>query len=245
VRHRQLDHPKSRRPSRGRIGYWLLGLILAGVAARIWILPVLGSFLVVGTEPRPADAILVLSTGIDYYPRLIEAAQLVQAGYAPIVAINGNRKTPILRELEAAGFSPAVPWDTDTRRILNLLGVGDDQILSISVEDAYDTLTEARGLAPTLREQGYKRLLIVTSPFHTWRAGHIWRDQFGEDFEITTVPARRDPFDPDGWWREGRQIRQLLAEYGGWLFYFLNKARKAEPLRTPPNDDFADSAHMY
>jgi hypothetical protein len=31
--------------------------------------------------------------------------------------------------------------------------------------------------------------------------------------------AEADPFDPDAWWREGRQIRWLMAEYGAWVFY--------------------------
>ncbi|MCG6862915.1 MAG: YdcF family protein [Chromatiaceae bacterium] len=215
-------NPKNTPGRRRRIGYWLLGLVIAGLAVWRWVLPALGAFLVADNQPRSADAVVVLSTGVDYYPRLIEAAHLVREGYAPLVVVNGNRKTPELRELEAAGFSPAVPWDTDTRRILNLLGVGDDQILSISVEDAYDTISEARGVAPVLKEQGHKQLLIVTSRFHTRRAGYIWRDQFAQDFQTSTVAANKDPFDPDGWWHDGRQIRQLLGEYGGWLFYFLN-----------------------
>jgi hypothetical protein len=65
-------------------------------------------------------------------------------------------------------------------------------------------------------------LLIVTSRFHTRRAGYIWRNQFGHDFEIVTIAAREDPFDPNAWWRKGRQIKQLLSEYGGWLFYLLS-----------------------
>ena len=177
------------------------------------------------TPPHRADAVVVLETGIDYEPRLIEAAKLVREGYASVVAVDGNRKTPVIRELEAAGFTPAVPWDTNRKRVLSLLGVDDDQILSISVEDAYDTITEARGVAPVLKRAGYKKLLIVTSRFHTRRAGHIWRSQFGDDFDITTVAASKDPFDPDGWWHDGRQIRQLMAEYGGWLFYYLNELK--------------------
>jgi uncharacterized SAM-binding protein YcdF (DUF218 family) len=207
-------HPIAR-----RLGRWLAALGLAGAIAWYWLLPTIGTLLVQDSPPRQADAVVVLNTGVDYYPRLVEAAELVMAGYAPRVIINGNRKTAILRELEAAGFTPSLPWDTDIRRMLNLLGVMDEQILSISVEDAYDTISEARGVAPELRQQGFKRLLIVTSRFHTRRAGHIWRQAFPGEFDIITVAASKDPFDPAGWWREGRQIKQVMAEYGGWLFY--------------------------
>lgn len=208
-----------------KLGRWLMVLALAAIAIRLWLFPALGSFLVNDQPPQPADAIVVLNTGVDYYPRLIEAARLFKEGYASTVVINGNRKTPILRELEAAGFQPAVPWDTDRRRILNLLGVDDAQILSVSVEDAYDTISEAQGVIPTLQQQGIKQLLLVTSRFHTRRAKHIWEHETKGVFTITPVAAKRDPFDPDGWWREGRQIKQLLAEYGGWLFYFMNSAK--------------------
>jgi len=212
----------SRHPFR-RLGHWLMVISIAGIAGWLWLLPALGTFLVTDMPPQKADAIVVLNTGVDYYPRLIEAAQLVKEGYASRVVINGNRKTSILRELEAAGFTPATPWDADRRQILNLLGVNDEQILSVSVEDAYDTISEAQGIAPSLRQQGFKQLLVVTSRFHTRRAGYIWSQLFGNGYVITPVAARKDPFNPKGWWQEGRQIKQLLAEYGGWLFYFWNR----------------------
>lgn len=201
---------------------WLFILGLGGLIAWLWLLPTLGTLLVRDMPPHQADAVVVLNTGVDYYPRLIEAARLVTEGHAPRIVINGNRKTPILRELEAAGFTPSQPWDTDRKRILNLLGVADERIISISAEDAYDTISEARGVAPALQAQGLRQLLIVTSRFHTRRAGHIWRQQLQGAFQITTIAARKDPFDPNGWWREGRQIKQLMAEYGGWLFYLWN-----------------------
>ena len=34
------------------------------------------------------------------------------------------------------------------------------------------------------------------------------------------VPAEEDPFKPDGWWHDGRQIRQVLSEYGAWLYFW-------------------------
>ncbi len=34
------------------------------------------------------------------------------------------------------------------------------------------------------------------------------------------VSAQTDPYDPDHWWKDGRQIRWVLAEYGGWVYYW-------------------------
>ena len=38
--------------------------------------------------------------------------------------------------------------------------------------------------------------------------------------KVISVSAKTDPFDPDSWWRKGRQIRWVLAEYGAWIFYY-------------------------
>ena len=28
-----------------------------------------------------------------------------------------------------------------------------------------------------------------------------------------------DPFDPDSWWQHGRQVKQVMGEYGGMAYY--------------------------
>jgi hypothetical protein len=97
-------------------------------------------------KPIRSDCIVVLYTGVDYYPRLIQAAELYREGYAPKVVINGNRKTDVLRELEERGFKRCCPWEEDYVRILGILGVSRDGILPVSAEDAYDTVSEAEAV---------------------------------------------------------------------------------------------------
>ena len=180
----------------------------------------MGHFLVEEAPIPQADAAVVLNTGVEYWPRLMEAAALYREGRVPLIVINGNRKSDTLRELEAMGFRPAAPWDEDGKRVLEILGVPREKIISISAENVFDTIGEARAVTPVLKERGLRQLIIVTSKYHTRRAGHIWRNRTAGQFQVTTAPARHDPFDPEGWWRSGRQIRWVLAEYGGWLFYY-------------------------
>ena len=87
------------------------------------ILGQLGQFLICDQKPVASDAIVVLNTGVEYYPRLIEAADLFRKGFAKKVVINGNRKTDILRGLEKRGFKERCPWYEDRVRILEMLGV--------------------------------------------------------------------------------------------------------------------------
>ncbi len=206
--------------TRNRILKWLLGLLILAFTLRFLALPALGRFLVAEPDTAPADAAVVLSTGVDYYPRLMEAAQLYREGRVPLVVINGNRKTDALRELEAMGYVRPAPWDEAAKRMLEVLGVPREKVIAVSAEDVYDSISEARTVSPILATRGLQRLTIVTSRFHTRRATHIWRNRVQQSYRIDTAPARRDPFDTDGWWRAGRQIRQLMAEYGGWAFYY-------------------------
>ena len=94
-----LHHQPLQSPKRGnrRVVYRLLVLVLVGFTIWHWLLPALGAFLVTDSEPSSADAILVLHTGVDYYPRLIEAAQLVQDGMSMVV--NSNNRPHVVQDL--------------------------------------------------------------------------------------------------------------------------------------------------
>jgi len=184
------------------------------------ILNFLGAFPVRDDNPAPADAVVVLCSGVEYYPRLIEAADLFRKGLAPFIVINGNRKTDIVRQLEEKGFKRCCAWYDDALRVLALFGVPEEKVICVSAEDAYDTVSEAGAVGPVLINKGFSRIILTTSKYHTRRAYHIWNKMFGKDLSICPVSAKRDPYDPRGWWREGRQIRWVLAEYGAWFYYW-------------------------
>lgn len=194
-----------------------------GVLGMIWITPRLGSFLVMDQPPVKADAVVVLYTGSEYYSRLVEAADLYKKGFVGKVVINGNRKAEILKELEKRGFQHRCPWYADYAGLLNFLGVPEADIIHISGEDVYDTVSEAKLVGRELLKQKTTRILITTSKTHTRRALFIWKQVYKGKLKITMVSAKTDPFDEKGWWKYGRQIRWVLSEYGGWIFYYIKK----------------------
>lgn len=167
-----------------------------------------------------ADAAVVLYTGVEYYPRLMEAARRYTDGLVKSIVVNGNRKSDILRRLEKKGFVPCCHWAEDTIRILGLFGVPRDRIITVSAEDAFDTISEAEAVGKELLQSGIRSILLTTSKSHTRRARHIWNRLYGDRLSITAVSARTDLYDPDGWWRDGRQVRWVLAEYGAWVYYW-------------------------
>jgi len=187
------------------------------------ILKPMGSFIVKDDNPVRSDAIVVLNSGVEYYPRLIEAASLYNRGFAQTVVINGNRKTDVLRELENKGFETCCPWYENSLRILSLFGVPRSNVIWISAEDAYDTISEAEAVGNELIRRGYKQIIITTSKYHSRRAHFIWQRMFEKKLTICSVSAKSDPFDPQSWWKSGRQIRWVLAEYGSWIYYYWKR----------------------
>ena len=184
------------------------------------ILEAIGRLLVIDDKPVRSDCIVVLNTGVEYYPRLIEAANLFKQGFAKKIAINGDRKTDTLRELERKGFKSSCAWYEDRVSVLEMLGVPRRDILIISAEDAYDSISEARAVGEELMGYEISNIILTTSKYHSRRADHIWKRIYGNSVKILTVSAKSDPYDPKGWWKDGRQIRWVLAEYGAWFYYF-------------------------
>ena len=187
------------------------------------LLTLAGQALVMDSPLSPADAVVVLATGVEYYPRLIEAAQIWRKGFAKQIIINGNRKTDTVRKIEDMGFEPACHWCEDHLRILSIFDVPENKVQCISAEDVYDTVSEAEFVGNKLLLAGYTKLIITTSKFHSKRAYHIWNDLFQQKAEISVVSAKEDPFQPDAWWKSGRQVKWVLAEYGAWIYYYWKK----------------------
>ena len=181
----------------------------------------IGSFLVVDDTPLEAEAAVILDTGVDIYPRLIEAADLYREKRAEKVVINGNRKTDILRALENSGYEAPCRWYAEKIGVLTFLGVGMDNIVAVSAENAFDTISEAEIVGETLINKGIKSVLITTSKFHSRRARHIWSRMYKGRLQVYVAPSRNDPFSPESWWKSGRQIRWVLSEYGAWLYYYM------------------------
>ena len=197
-----------------------VGILLLIVFFSGTILRTIGHLIVVDEEPGRSDAAVVLNTGVEYYPRLIQAADLYRRGLAAHIVINGNRKTKTLRNLERQGFQKCCPWYADSIRILAMFGVPESKIIRISNEDAYDTVSEADVVGKELLKRQWTTIIIATSKYHTRRARFIWQKMYEDRLAVYMVAAQDDPYDPNNWWRDGRQIRWLLAEYGAWVFYW-------------------------
>lgn len=206
----------------------LLFIVLLLFSSIIYLAPgpllrPLAEFLINDDPPREADVALVLNTGMGIYERLIEAANLYNQGYVKEIIINGNRKNPVLTDLERMKWSPCCPWNEEYIRVLELFGVPRTAVNSISAPDVYDTITEAETIGTILSNSNIQSIIITTSKTHTARALYIWRDHFADRFQLISVTAKQDSFNAQEWWKSGKDIKSLMYEYGSWIYLLWEK----------------------
>jgi uncharacterized SAM-binding protein YcdF (DUF218 family) len=151
------------------------------------LLRLAGGFWVVDDGPAASDAIVVL--GDDNYngDRAARAAQLFKAGWAPRVVASGRglRSYASVAELE--------------RHDLAANGVPEDAIVRFD-HRAQDTREEALALRQLVSQRGWRRILLVTSNYHTRRSRYIFARALPSGTVLRVVPAADAEYDPEKWW---------------------------------------------
>lgn len=171
------------------------------------ILTAMGGYLVQAGAPQKADIALVL--GGDFLGnRILKAASLVREGYAPKVLVSGSPGVYGFFESDLA-----IPFAVKA-------GYPEAYFLSFQ-NQAHSTKEEAREAVPEFRKLGAKTVLLVTSTYHTRRAGQIFRST-APDVTFYVVAADDPNFTAQAWWknREGRKLfamewMKTLAEWMG------------------------------
>jgi uncharacterized SAM-binding protein YcdF (DUF218 family) len=196
----------------------LLAALLAAWLARAAVLTAIGGFLVTGDRPAPADAIVVLSGAPA--ERVHEAADLFREGWAPRVLVTAPAPRPA--ELALARLGVRVPTEQEGARAI-AVGLGVPASAFDVVPGPVDsTAAEARALRALAAGGGWRRVLVVTSPYHTRRVRGLFRRALGGvGVEVLVVPSRHSDYRPGDWWRDRTEARNLVVEYQKLLFYAL------------------------
>ena len=177
-----------------------------------------GRFLTREDPIGKADAIAVLAgTRMD---RALEAADLYNHGYAPRIVL--SRQVPERSFAVLAERGITLPADADvTRDTLQKLGVPREAI--VLPEQIHDnTAQEAQTLRQLAVENGWHRLIVVTSRYHLRRAGFALRREFrGAAIDVEMRGTRYDDVNPDRWWTSRKDWRWVLSEGGKLVAYEL------------------------
>jgi len=193
-------------------------LVFAGGA---WFFYYGGRFLQRDDPLQKADAILML--GGARAERCLEAYELYKEGFAPLIVLSPGRleRAEVLLRDRGARLPPEVDLQRD---VLRQLGVPLDRTLTLPVS-VDNTAQEAEALHDLARARGWRRVIVVTSKYHTRRSRFGFRREFdGSGTEIIVRSSRFDPSDPAHWWRARPDVRFVLEEWGKLIAYRLGLA---------------------
>jgi uncharacterized SAM-binding protein YcdF (DUF218 family) len=181
-----------------------LGCLLAAFAAAcvlallVYLRPaLLGQALVVSDPLEKADLIYVLA-GDFFGSRVLLGADLGARGYAQRVLLSGGRYGDQYEGDMAVSFAVEHGYPRSLFCPVRL--------------DAVSTIDEARAMGPIFSRMGARRIILVTSNFHSRRVGLVFR-LFLPGFRFRVEAAPDLKFDPNSWWKTqpGRDL--LLSEY--------------------------------
>ena len=203
-------------------------IAIAAVVAAVAVAAVLfaGRVLVVADPvPAHADAIVILAGSIA--DRVLEVADLYRAGVAPRVVVTRERIAPGDLALRARGVRLPEPYQM-TLDALARLGVPPEATILLR-RRTFSTESEARTIARWACRARVRRLVVVTSPFHTRRARLILAQALGPGIALTIRPSRAGAFSPQRWWRVRRDAKFVLTEYQKLLHYWLDEHWRIAP----------------
>jgi uncharacterized SAM-binding protein YcdF (DUF218 family) len=180
---------------------WLgafLALLL--VTHRFW-LPLAARPLVRNDGPQKADMAVVLA-GDSHGLRILFAADLVRQGLVPTVLVSGPEMYGVHESDLAIALAVRKGYPAEAFVALPY--------------SALSTRDEADLVIPELRRRNVRSFLLVTSDYHTARAGRIFGRALG-DMAMRVVAAPDRYFRADSWWRTREGQKTVFIEWSKTL----------------------------
>lgn len=168
-----------------------------------------GMFLRRDDAVQAADAIVVLAgEGRDFH-RTSQALRLYRQGLAPAVVFSYG-----------LGIRPDGTVYSGTPRALAMARAHGLPATATLVSDgAYNTYGEALALQTLTRERGWQRVIVVTSDYHTYRAGRTFASLL-PDVTVQVSAAAPPGYDARRYWQSEHGIRAVASEVVKIAFYW-------------------------
>jgi uncharacterized SAM-binding protein YcdF (DUF218 family) len=204
---------KIRRPRRLLIALMLCTAVLFVV--EIILARGLGAWLVAVDPLVTSDAIFVLDGKSPH--RELEAAALFREGWAPRVVVTRPRSDFSEQVRREFGLDTE---QENVARTLRRAGVPDAAIVRLD-RIVENTEQELQADFDYARAHGFRRVVLVSSPYHTRRMRIIWRTRFERDVAAVIRATRYEPVYPVRWWRSQHSLKDVTHEIGGIANYLL------------------------
>lgn len=209
-----------------------IALVLVGVGlwfGRGWAIGFAGRFLLLDEPVSASDAIVVLGGSLP--DRMIHGADLYRKGIAPIIVFGREPANPGIEELRRRGGT--LPERDELNRSVALqLGVPESALILVEGRPS-STILEAEYIVPELRRRAVRRVVLVSSKLHTYRASLIFR-AVAPEIEFVASATPYDPYDAESWWESRGQVRRVFFEYQKLAVFWLRDRWRTFSDRTDP-----------
>ncbi len=174
--------------------------------------------LIVKRDMQSADAIIVLSGSSTYIERASRAAELYRAGRAPAVVLTNDG---VISGWDHREDRNPYYYELSAQR-MQQQGVPGDRI-SVAPGLAAGTYDESLLVRDFAVAHGWKRLLIVSSSYHSRRA--LWSmrracEGSGIEIGIDTAPTGWQTPSPWLWWSKRWGWKLVGGEYLKMIYYW-------------------------
>jgi len=217
--------PQGRTRIRPSILKWVIFFLFASYILisyyRAPILTGFGKYLIVQHPLKKADVIVCLMGSP--VERGLAAAELYKQGLGPRILFAREALPDGMGILRERGVHYPETRDL-LERILEGLGVPKSDLIA-NDRFAHNTFEEATLAKEIAQREGYRSIIVVTSPAHTRRAWLTFKKVFGKDeVEIMILPSQYSDFRPQDWWEKRKYVKEVIIEYQKLIYDMLKYA---------------------
>jgi uncharacterized SAM-binding protein YcdF (DUF218 family) len=195
-----------------------LAAMVATAVGVVCFLPFAGRYLVAEDALERSDAIVVLAGA--RVERWLEAVELYRAGWARRIVLSPGRLESAEVRLREMGvrFPAEVEMARDALLQMNVPA----DAITILPGSLDNTAQEAAATHEAIATTGWRRIIVVTSKYHTRRTGFAFDREFrGTPVRVVVRASRYDSVTPNRWWTDRADFRYVTSELQKLLAYKL------------------------
>jgi len=184
-------------------------ILVAGILllTHSFVLTRAAEMLIKKDEIKPADVIVVLAG--EQEERVRYGTKLLEDDWA--------RKDRII--MAGGPLVWKYTWASLMKEQAESLGIPGKKIL---LEDkSRSTGEDALYTKEILQQNGFKSIILVTSPYHSKRASLIFERVMGREFKIISAPVDESWFSIDDWWKRRRDRAIVLNEFSRYIWLWI------------------------
>ncbi len=192
----------------------MTALALIGIIFKVQIAKGLGNYLIYEDTLTQVDAAFVLS-GMPT-ERLPYGVKVYKEGQTPLLIATGEHIDPDLETLGIMLTDAALAQ----KALVEKYGVDSTDI--IILEEGTSTFEESEVILGFAKAQGYKRIMIVSSKFHTRRIKNVFKKKFAaKGIETVIRGAQSEDYEINQWWISEQGLIFVNNEYLKLIYYFF------------------------